>query len=157
MLEGSDEAVAEARRKVEEARRDVEACLAVAEAAGAERRSMAETRRAAEQREKERGGERLERGAAGLPTAAQDPAFTPTDAAVLARFGVGAVGAPEAVKDVGPDVLLFVPYVDVNVLMPHILRDAKPGVYIGTNFTSILETLAEPNYSVTFVPLIPKR
>lgn len=148
MLKGGATALADMRKKADETVREVQAIVTIAEAADVELRSTRETARLVAARAAAAGkGDALEKGAATIPAVAQDPAFTPTDAAVLARFGVRAVGAPEAVKDVGQDTLLFVPYVDVNVLMPHMLRNAKPGLYIGTNFRTVLETLNEPNYS----------
>lgn len=146
VLKGPDWEVAEAKRKVAAARRDLEASLAVVEAARAERRSASETKRAVE-RDAAWEGDREKGAAAVVPTAAQDPAFGPTDAAVLARFGVRCVGAPDAVREVGPDVLLFAPFMDVGVLIPHILRGARPGVYIGNNLVTILECLGQPDYA----------
>jgi hypothetical protein len=88
------------------------------------------------------GEDGVERYAASLPVLAHDPAFTLTDEAVLARFRVQAVGGSEAVRDLGPDVLLFASFTEINILIPHIVRGAKPGLYFGTDIKGIFKVLS---------------
>jgi flagellar biosynthesis protein FliQ len=88
-----------------------------------------------------------ENEASQLPIYAQDPAFTATDSQVLADLSISVVPVPDAITQVDERTLLFVPFVDVVVLLPEILKGKDPLIYIGSDITDIIEKISERGYA----------
>jgi hypothetical protein len=79
-----------------------------------------------------------------IPTVSQDPAFTAIDSAVLSSFNIATVDHPKGVDSILEHTFVYAPFVDVTVLMPLILQNKNPAVYVGVDFDEILDVINEP-------------
>jgi hypothetical protein len=82
-----------------------------------------------------------------VPVYAQDPAFTSFDRALLSRLHVTVLHGSGAVDKCDSTAFLFVPFVDAVVLLPQILKDRDPVVYVGSDIAEVMDRMSMKGYA----------
>ena len=77
---------------------------------------------------------------------AQDPAFTPLDVDLLKEYDIEVLETPRAAEVIDQHTLVFAPFIDAAVLLPSILKNKNPAIYVGTDIREIQEKMSWPAY-----------
>jgi hypothetical protein len=78
---------------------------------------------------------------------AQDPAFTSFDRALLSRLEISVSQGSGAVDRCDSNSLLFVPFVDAVVLLPQIIKDRDPAIYVGSDIAEVMDRMSMKGYA----------
>jgi hypothetical protein len=82
-----------------------------------------------------------------VPIYAQDPAFTSFDKALLSSLNITVLPGSEAINKSDGNTFLFVPFVDAVVLLPELLKDRDPIVYVGSDICEVVERMGLKGYA----------
>ncbi|KAF2834552.1 hypothetical protein M501DRAFT_522066 [Patellaria atrata CBS 101060] len=72
-----------------------------------------------------------------IRTIAQEPRYSPVDRTYLTSLGISVLEPPNATDIISPTTLVFVPFLEVNVLVPEVLKGKEAAAYVVNDLEEI--------------------